>query len=495
MSAYNKNSSNSNIDISLNRKIIQNENKLQNLFHISNKKRINHSTDQKGISKEKHLEMLRKIKNQRRVLNYSTDFQNGYDNNYNDDDHPLQKNLSQYFSPKPIIDDDDLESINEKQVNVIKVNQKIKKIKNTSNKTSRTNIHSNYNINKNKSKNKYRYKKVEVKPKKNLNISVRNNNRSKMHSNLNNSNSNTLHKDYSTIDYSVKSDRCFSPSAKSLNLEEMMDRFQKDENKKKEWLENQKKKKEEEEKKQCSHAPKINKVSKKINLKIKDDFFERQKKRDEQKKKKEEKLKEFLNKKKEEEINKNNPLLNKKNKRKNKDLNSSTISTKTLDKHKKEDINNTISKLYEWDKKRKEKINQKRKKKDEKYEEIDHIPKINKRSASMAEFNKRKYNEKNIYNRLAQKDPVILEKRKLLEELYTPSFKPNINTKKVKHKEVDENYENEETDRKEESYLNTKGMGITKLSEKNIRDDDIQELYRNAIFHNNKKHIRSKSIE
>ena len=68
-----------------------------------------------------------------------------------------------------------------------------------------------------------------------------------------------------------------------MNLEEMIGRFKKSENKKKEWVENQKKKKEEEEKKLCSHKPKMDKNSIKINLKIKDDFLERQKIKDEQK--------------------------------------------------------------------------------------------------------------------------------------------------------------------------------------------------------------------
>ena len=42
-------------------------------------------------------------------------------------------------------------------------------------------------------------------------------------------------------------------------------------------------------------------------------------------------------------------------------------------------------------------------------EQFDYVPKINKRSASMAEFNKKKYKEKDIFNRLAQKDPYMVE--------------------------------------------------------------------------------------
>ena len=115
----------------------------------------------------------------------------------------------------------------------------------------------------------------------------------------------------------------------------------------------------------------------------------------------------------------------------------------------------------------------------------------------MAEFNKKKYNEKNIFNRLAQKDPVALEKKKLLEELYTPTFTPNINSKRYKTKEEeDDDYsENALSERIEVKNLKPKEMGIKKISNKNISDEDIQELYRNAIFQNKKKLVRSKSTE
>ena len=180
--------------------------------------------------------------------------------------------------------------------------------------------------------------------------------------------------------------------------------------------------------------------------------------------------------------------VNKKIKEKD-NLNSSTTSSKTLNKNQKVKINNTINKLYECDKKRKEKIYQKRKTKNENMEQFDYVPKINKRSASMAEFNKKKYKEKDIFNRLAQKDPYMVERRKLLEDLYTPSFKPNINTKKIKFKN-----ENEDNDNNGEKQLKSKG--VKKLEEHYLSDDDIQELYRNTIFNSKKKkHIRSKSVE
>jgi hypothetical protein len=418
---------------------------------------------------------------QKQTINFKTNYYSGrYDN---DSESPSPKNIEKFFSPETMNNDYDFDFQPHKPISVIRVNQKMKKYKNNSNKTSSSNIHQTRNKN----------KKVDIKGKKKLNISVRNNNnRNKMSKNTLNSNS-TINKDYSTINYSVKNERYFSPSNRNVDVNEMMERFQKVLNRKKEWLENQKKKKEEEEKKIYSHAPKINKISQ---IKFKDDFFERQKIKEEQKKKKEEKLREFLSKKEEEEINKNNPLLNKSKGKKNSNLNLGNISTKTLNKNKKATINKAINKLYEWDEKRKEKINEKRKKNDEKLNNIKYVPKINKRSASMAELNKQKYKEKNIFNRLAQQDPFMLEKRKLLEQLYTPTFKPNINVKKAKPKE-DENNENEngnENEDDEDSEKHLEEEGIKNLESQYISDDNIQELYRNALFQGRKFNL-SQSVE
>jgi len=128
-----------------------------------------------------------------------------------------QKTQKKNFSPSAMVTDYGLESKTNKPLTVIRVNQKVKKLKNDSSKTSRSNIHQLRNNN----------KKVDMKRKKNLNISVRNNNnRNKRSKNTLNSNS-TIHKDYSTIDYSVKRDRYFSPSNKNVNVSEMMERFEK----------------------------------------------------------------------------------------------------------------------------------------------------------------------------------------------------------------------------------------------------------------------------
>ena len=244
------------------------------------------------------------------------------------------------------------------------------------------------------------------------------------------------------------------------------------------WIESQKKKKEEEERKLCSYAPKINKNSKKINLKFKDDFLGRQKLKDEQKKKKEEKLIAFLNKKKEEEINKSNILLKKKNTK------SKGVS---MEKNKKLKIDNAINKLYQWDEKRKEKISERRKKNKETIEGNKHIPTINKRSASMAELKNKKYSNKSAFDRLSKLDPEQVEKKRLLVQLYTPSFQPNIRVQKAKIEEDKEVFvkkgERQDTKKQKDNQTN----GIINLSNQYLSDDDIQELYRSTIFQKKKK--------
>jgi len=94
-----------------------------------------------------------------------------------------------------------------------------------------------------------------------------------------------------------------------------------------------------------------------------------------------------------------------------------------------------------------------------------------KSSASMAELNKQKYKEKNIFNRLVQADPFMVEKRKLLEQLYTPTFKPHINVKKVKPKgDEEKENENDEDDDDSEKHLEEKGI-------KNLESQYINDIY------------------
>ena len=482
------------IDSFLNRKIMQNENRFQALLSIPKKRKKECNLNYRNEAK--NIRYIKKIQKKKcKINNYYNSFQ----------DNDLEsKNMSQYASPRIKVSEFSIDSIefdNYRRKDKIKVNQRLKKDKKLKTKLKQ---HSMINLHYSPYKDYNRINTIINKnyvTKKKLHLNIKSNH------NNNQNDLNSLIKDYSTIEYKEKNNKCFSPRIKKMNFEEMIGRFKKDINKKKEWIENQKKKKEEEEKKLCSHAPKMDKNSMKINLKLKNNFFERQKIKIDQKKKKEEKLKAFINKKKEEEINKTNFLLIQKAKKKKKDNNLNNSMNKTSDKTF-DKINNlnTINRLYEWDVKRKEKINQKRKKKFEKIEENKHIPKINKRSATMAELKKSKSNARNIFDRLAKLDSIALEKKKILVELYTPSFQPNINSTKKNHyienKKDDkydkddkyENKENEENEEIENESEHKKTFGISNLYNQNLNDEDLQQIYRNVLF-NHKKNIKSKNNE
>ena len=83
-------------------------------------------------------------------------------------------------------------------------------------------------------------------------------------------------------------------SIKFLNVDRMIKRFKEKEEKIKEWIKKERTKKEFEENKHFKKSPSINKKSKKINLKIKDGFLLRLQKSEDEKQQKAEILKEFL---------------------------------------------------------------------------------------------------------------------------------------------------------------------------------------------------------
>ena len=213
----------------------------------------------------------------------------------------------------------------------------------------------------------------------------------------------------------------------SGNISNMLERFDENQRKKKEKIEKLKKLKEDKEKIENTYKPQISKKSKSINKKIKDDFLTRQKNYIEIKNKKEKKLKEYILKNEKEKINKNNILLHRKSKEyatARDNLNTSFISDISCCTRSMIEIDHNISKLFEWENKRKEKIIKKQKEKNKELEKNKHIPHINRRSNSMV--NKRKNKKENIFERLSKVDDIVIAKKKILEELYRPSFQPNF---------------------------------------------------------------------
>jgi hypothetical protein len=269
------------------------------------------------------------------------------------------------------------------------------------------------------------------------------------------------------------------------------------------------------------------KGSKKYNEAKKENFLERQKNFREKKEKKEEKLKEILKKEKEDEIKKNNILLQK------------SEENKENSEKNKVDVNKRIKGLYDWEAQRKLKIKEKKDKEDKTVETTyDYVPKINEKSTMLAEKNELKIKEPNVFLRLASHDQILKEKKRILIQMYTPTFQPQSyvprnmkleNLKKKNYMSKRENQiEEEEDDEEEENYKRSRRRTKTKRNEDSdeeneedeneededeedeeeeeeeqeqqeeddfdyqqdtmkYAEDDVQDALRNALFHKKKK--------
>jgi hypothetical protein len=294
----------------------------------------------------------------------------------------------------------------------------------------------------------------------------------------------------------------------SVNLNKMLERFEENERKKKEKIEKLKREKEEKELEQCFYKPLLNKKSLNINKRLKNDFLTRQQIYNQKVKEKEKKIKRDLSQKKDKD-KKYLPI--KKHKETssiiNDFLNTSLKSELGSDDQKTVNINDTINKLYEWEQRRKEKIEKKREEKEcEKEDSGDHIPTIGKRSSSLANRRKvkKEYND-NIFERLYKEDDILKEKRELMVQLTKPSFEPNLNlARKYKFEDLTEekyinditHYYNNEFVNEIITYMNKNFMSTDdKISNKDLQDDEIKQLYRKAIIDKMRKNFRMKSEE
>ena len=298
---------------------------------------------------------------------------------------------------------------------------------------------------------------------------------------------------------------CYSIKPKqNVDLNKMFERFEENEKKKKEKIEKLKREKEEKELEQCFYKPLLNKKSLNMYKKIKDDFLTRQKNLNQ--KFKENKTKRDLSKKYDKRY-----LSNKKNKESlsivSDILNTSLKSELGSYEQKPVNVNDTINKLFEWDQRRKEKIEKKREEKEcEEEYSGDHIPTIDKRSSSLANRRKTKkeYND-NIFERLYKEDDILKEKRELMVQLTKPSFEPNLNlARKYKFEDLTEekyinditHYYNNEFVNEIVAYMNKNIMSPDdKISNKDLQDDEIRQLYRKAIIEKMRKNFRNKSEE
>jgi hypothetical protein len=289
-------------------------------------------------------------------------------------------------------------------------------------------------------------------------------------------------------------------SKPNVNLNQMFKRFEENQRRKNEKIERLKTEQIEEESRQCSHKPLMSQKTMSMNKQLKDDFLTRQRKHEERVKEKGEKLKQKLLDNERNKINENNYLLQKRFKENSSygsvGLNSSLNSEFSNMPRTKKEIDDAINKIYEWDQRRKEKIERRRE--DLKFddESLDHIPRIDKRSSSLA--SQKRNDTETIFERLYREDDILREKRKLMEQLTTPSFKPNLcQNNKNNYDEILEgklNQNDDESDEKIQVHRNKNlrpwrnDDKILNKEMKHIENDLITEMYRRAILSKLNRH-------
>ena len=178
-----------------------------------------------------------------------------------------------------------------------------------------------------------------------------------------------------------------------------------------------------------------------------------------------------MKKEKEDEIKKDNILLQKSEEKKDNSENN------------KVDVNKRIKNLYDWEAQRKKKIKDKKAEEDKTIEtNYDYVPKINEKSTMLAEKNQLKIKEPNVFLRLASHDQILKEKKRILIEMYTPSFKPrsyvprNMNLENLKKKNYMSQRENQiEEEEKEEDEEEDKKRRRRKTKSKRKEDSDEED--------------------
>ena len=172
------------------------------------------------------------------------------------------------------------------------------------------------------------------------------------------------------------------------------------------------------------------------------------------------------------------------------------------------EIESNISKLYEWEKRRKEKLEKMQERKNKEEIIYSYIPKINKRSNTLAKkYKKNNDINANIFERLSKEDPLATERKKILVELYKPSFQPKIyysdRTRTRCHAKSQNNLDKKEINYEYVIKVNRVNMSnkkknsnvIMDMEEKNENDDIMQDILRKTIFKNINNKFRNTTAE
>ena len=100
--------------------------------------------------------------------------------------------------------------------------------------------------------------------------------------------------------------------------------------------------------------------------------------------------------------------------------------------------------------------------------------------------NKRKSKKENIFDRLSKVDDIVIAKKKILEELYTPSFQPNFKIYLNFIRFFDENFKEEINNKNKRNRIdNNCKKNNTYYSKRNINDFSK----RSSIDYSKKKNI------
>ena len=164
-----------------------------------------------------------------------------------------------------------------------------------------------------------------------------------------------------------------------------------------------------------------------------------------------------------------------------------------------------LNSLEKWEQDRLDKIEKIKAENEQKIEdEFDFIPKINENSIKIAEKIKFRQKQQNIFVRLSKQDKISKEKKKILIDMYTPSFKPfcyepkNLNKKKLlknnltEGNQVDKDdmiftkYSNEYSDIYEENEEEVDEFDY-KQDIMKFTDKDVENALRENLFHHKKK--------
>ena len=169
--------------------------------------------------------------------------------------------------------------------------------------------------------------------------------------------------------------------------------------------------------------------------------------------------------------------------------------------------------------KKEEKIKKMQKEKSYEIEKNKHIPKINKKSKNMVNRNRINNKKENIFIRLSKEDDFVAEKKKILVELLSPTFIPNINltfrrfdddvyeekkkrNQKFKKRNINNKYNKEDciritVNRNNNIKPKTNKTNVENIIEKEnekLENDEVSNIFRKLIINNMNNKFRNKSV-